>query len=482
MIKIACVILTLKTVFATTGNYLHLTANTVTTPLGDPVNHWADSSGNGKHFEGQGSWGESSKPILAQASWNSGIEVVHFGHSKKSTGLKSKSHDIPQSGTFVAVISWTGDGGEYGPIAAAGEPKSVHWSIRRASKNRAIHMLVKGSGTGKIPIDLKTPYVIIGRVNNSQKNCSLMVWDINANAWKGKAQSRIKGIHTGNKPFFLGRAPNKPWEWLDAELALFAVWDYVLTDNDVDLLIEQYQDKYGLPIPTPVTMGNYVHLSANTLGTSFGETVRKWTDSSGTNKNFISRGSCGKPILAQASWDSGIEVVHFGHSQKQTCMLSQKYTVPRNGTFVAVIGWTGDGGGEYAPIAKQSSWNFIYWSVRMAAKKTRAVQLHVKWRTTGKISIDFNTPYVVIGRVDTTQKMSSLWVWDINADDWKGKAQGRNKGYPAGKAPIVLGREYPWQWLEAQIASIAMWDYYLSDDDVNLLVEEYKDNYGQIRI
>ena len=314
------------------------------------------------------------------------------------------------------------------------------------------------------------------------KKSSLWVWDINANEWKGKAQStRIKGIHNGNQKIFLGRAPNKPWEWLDAELALFAIWDYVLSDDAVDLLVEQYKVNYGLPTPTPLTKGNYVHLSANTVATSIGEPVRTWADSSGSNKDFVSRGSCGKPILAKASWDSGTKVVHFGHSQKQTCMVSKSsHSVTQSGTFVAVFSWTGDGG-EYAPIALQSQWNFIYWAIRMAAKNP-AIHMHVKWKQTGKISIDKNTPYVVIGRVDNSQKKSSIWVWDIKADDWKGKAQGRNKGMPAGKRPIILGRAKQWEWLGAEIASFAMWDYYLSDDEVTSLVDEYKDNYGQIRI
>ena len=226
------------------GNFLHLHAESLSSSNeNDDVSEWNDISGNGRHVSVQSDCG---KPRYGKASWNSGISVVKFGHSGSQTCLKTKSpHPVSISGTYVAVISWTGDGGIWEPIAAVSH--DVYWTLRFYWGSREINMHVRNEQEPRITVDLGKPYIVVGRVDDANKESFIWVWDINEKHWLGKQVISTAGIPSGgNEVITIGRASSKTHEWLQGELAEYSMWDKFLSDSEVDDLVQQYM---GTTIP-----------------------------------------------------------------------------------------------------------------------------------------------------------------------------------------------------------------------------------------
>ena len=108
--------------------------------------------------------------------------------------------------------------------------------------------------------------------------------------------------------------------------------------------------------------------------------------------------------------------------------------------------------------------------------------MHVRNEQEPRVRIELNNPYIVIGRVDDSNKKSYLWVWDIKGNSWKGKEVRSSAGIPSGGNEIItLGRATAksWEWLQGELAAYTMWDSFLSDSEVDEVVEQYTKNMGQ---
>ena len=222
-----------------------------------------------------------------------------------------------------------------------------------------------------------------------------------------------------------------------------------------------------------------MRLSADSITGSKGDDVTEWKDTSGNQRDVAVSGDCGTPKLAEASWDANIPVVKFGHSGSQTCLkTTSAHTVSTSGTYVAVVAWTGYGG-TWEPIATVS--HDRYWSVRFFWGSNE-LNMHVRNEQEPRVRIDLNNPYIVIGRVDDSNKKSYLWVWDIKGNSWKGKEVRSSAGIPSGGNEIItLGRATAksWEWLQGELAAYTMWDSFLSDSEVDEVVAQYTKNMGQ---
>ena len=92
------------------GNFLYLSSESLSDANDDDeVREWKDISGNGRDVSVNSGCG---MPRYGKASWNPRIPVVKFGYSGGQSCLKTKSaYPVSTSGTYLAVVSWTGDGG-----------------------------------------------------------------------------------------------------------------------------------------------------------------------------------------------------------------------------------------------------------------------------------------------------------------------------------------------------------------------------------
>jgi len=171
--------------------------------------------------------------------------VLKFGHAGAQTCLKSsKSHPVPTSATFLAVVSWEADGGPWEPIAAVSH--DVYWSIRFYSSSRDINMHVRNEQVPRVAVPFNKPHVIVCRVDDATKKSKIWVWDITGEKWIGKEERDTQGIPSGgDEVITLGRATDKTHEWMHGELAAFTMWDSALSDSDTEALVRQYARNYG---------------------------------------------------------------------------------------------------------------------------------------------------------------------------------------------------------------------------------------------
>ena len=222
-----------------------------------------------------------------------------------------------------------------------------------------------------------------------------------------------------------------------------------------------------------------MHLSAQSLSeTNEGDDVSEWKDISGNDRDVSVKDGCGTPRYGKASWSDSISVVRFGHSGTQTCLKTKlSYPVSTSGTYIAVISWTGDGG-SWEPIACVS--HDTYWTVRFH-EETREINMHVRNEQEPRVAVDLGKPYIVVGRVDDVNKKSFMWVWGINENQWIDKKTYNSDGIPSGgKEVITIGRssKKTEEWLQAELAEYSMWDKFLSDSEVEDLVQEYLKIFG----
>merc|ERR1712150_109129 len=110
------------------------------------------------------------------------------------------------------------------------------------------------------------------------------------------------------------------------------------------------------------------------------------------------------------------------------------------------------------------------------------LNMHVRNEQEPRVRIELNRPYIVVGRVDDSDKKSYLWVWDIKENSWKGKQVRSSAGIPSGGNEIItIGRATtnPSEWLQGEIAAYTMWNSFLSDTEVGEVVSRYSKNMGQ---
>ena len=222
-----------------------------------------------------------------------------------------------------------------------------------------------------------------------------------------------------------------------------------------------------------------MHLSAQSLSeTNEGDDVSEWKDISGNDRDVSVKDGCGTPRYGKASWSDSISVVRFGHSGTQTCLKTKlSYPVSTSGTYIAVISWTGDGG-SWEPIACVS--HDTYWTVRFH-EETREINMHVRNEQEPRVAVDLGKPYIVVGRVDDVNKKSFMWVWGLNENQWLDKKTYNSDGIPSGgKEVITIGRssQKTEGWLQAELAEYSMWKSFLSDSEVDDLVQEYLTKFG----
>ena len=107
-------------------------------------------------------------------------------------------------------------------------------------------MHVRNEQEPRVAVDLKKPYIVVGRVDDTNKKSFMWVWDINENKWVGKKMISSAGIpRGGNEVITIGRASDKRHEWLQGEIAEYAMWDKFLSDSEVDKVVQQYVKVLG---------------------------------------------------------------------------------------------------------------------------------------------------------------------------------------------------------------------------------------------
>ena len=75
-----------------------------------------------------------------------------------------------------------------------------------------------------------------------------------------------------------------------------------------------------------------------------------------------------------------------------------------------------------------------------------------------------------------------MWVWDVQGSSWLGQKQTRTQGIPnGGVETATIGRAtiHENEFFEGEIATYAMWDRFLSDMEVEQLIDQYGNNMGQ---
>ena len=225
------------------GSFIHLSAETLSSHLENAnIYHWKDMSGNRRDVAVSGGCGH---PKYGKASWNKSIPVIKFAHSGTQTCLKTTSaYSVSTSGTYVAVLSWSGPGGPWHPIAAVSH--DTHWSLRMVLDSLEINMHVRNEDEPRIRIELNKPYIVIGRVDDSTKTSYMWVWDVQASSWLGQQQTSTKGIPNGGvETVTIGRATILDNEFFQGEIATYAMWDRFLSDTEVKQLIDQYANNMG---------------------------------------------------------------------------------------------------------------------------------------------------------------------------------------------------------------------------------------------
>ena len=148
------------------GNFLCLSAESLSDANEDnDVREWNDISGNGRDVSVNSGCGN---PRYGKASWNPSIPVVKFGYSGGQSCLKTTSaYPVSTSGTYLAVVSWTGDGGVWEPIACVSHDR--YWTVRFYAGTREINMHVRNEQEPRIAVNLGKPYVVVGRVDDANK-------------------------------------------------------------------------------------------------------------------------------------------------------------------------------------------------------------------------------------------------------------------------------------------------------------------------
>ena len=157
-------------------------------------------------------------------------------------------------------------------------------------------------------------------------------------------------------------------------------------------------------------------------------------------------------MVTRAAWApyySG-PVVEFGAENQVTCFRSQVVQpVPTAITFLNVIMFTGRT--AYENIASQG--HDQYWSVRFLWS-TPNLRFQVQNSAGAQVQVALNTPYVVAGRYDSTTMTRDMWIYDIHAASWLGKASGSGDAIPSGGNEIIwLGRSkrFSSEFLKAQV-------------------------------
>ena len=227
-------------------------------------------------------------------------------------------------------------------------------------------------------------------------------------------------------------------------------------------------------------MGSFLHLSAETLSSHLeNANIYHWKDMSGNRRDVAVSGSCGHPKYGKASWNNSIPVIKFGHSGTQTCLkTTSAYSVSTSGTYVAVVSWSGPGG-PWHPIAAVS--HDSHWSIRMVLDSLE-INMHVRLEDEPRVKIELHKPYIVVGRVDDSAKTSYMWVWDIQTSSWVDQKQKSTQGIPnRGVESVTIGRAtiQENEFFHGEIATYAMWDRFLSDAEVEQLIDQYANNMGQ---
>ena len=107
-------------------------------------------------------------------------------------------------------------------------------------------MHVRNEQEPRIAVNLGKPYVVVGRVDDANKNSFMWVWDINGNKWVDKQTRKSAGIPSGgNEVITIGRSNQKTNEWLHGEIAGYSMWDKFLSDSEVEELAHQYSKIMG---------------------------------------------------------------------------------------------------------------------------------------------------------------------------------------------------------------------------------------------
>ena len=102
--------------------------------------------------------------------------------------------------------------------------------------------------------------------------------------------------------------------------------------------------------------------------------------------------------------------------------------------------------------------------------------MHVRNEQEPRVGVDLGKPYIVVGRVDGVNKKSFMWVWDINGNRWVDKKVSSSGGIPSkGNEVITIGRssQKAHEWLQGEIAEYSMWDTFVSDLEVENIVQQY---------
>ena len=217
------------------GNFLRLSAESLSmSNVDDEVLEWNDATWFARDVSNK----DCGKPIYGKASWNPSIPVVKFGHSGQSCLRTKYEYPVSTSGTYVAVVYWTGNGGDWDVIAAVSQDK--YWSIRFYSNSRELIMQVRNEHQARVAIELNKPYIIVGRVDDDNKKIYMWIWDIKEMKWNKKTHNS-QGIPSGqNEVIILGRSIYHSSQWFQGEIAEYSMWDRLLSDSEVDDLVEQY--------------------------------------------------------------------------------------------------------------------------------------------------------------------------------------------------------------------------------------------------
>ena len=123
-------------------------------------------------------------------------------------------------------------------------------------------MHVRNEQEPRILVELNKPYIVVGRVDDRNKKSYMWVWDVKANAWKGRQVRTSAGIPSGgNEVITIGRATTKAHEWLQGELAAYTMWNSFLSDAEVVKVVAQYAKNMGQG--NQATSGNIYRISRN---------------------------------------------------------------------------------------------------------------------------------------------------------------------------------------------------------------------------
>ena len=201
----------------------------------DEVREWNDATWYARDLSNK----DCRTPIYGKASWNPSISVVKFGHSGKSCLRTKSEHPVSTSGTWVAVVYWTGNGGGWSTIAGISYDKN--WMIRFAGGSTELMMQVRKEQEARVKVELNKPYIIVGRVDDANKKSYMWIWDIKEMKWLDKKIHNSQGIVSGqNEVIVFGDNKNNDGEWFQGEIAEYSMWDRFLSDSEVNDLVEQY--------------------------------------------------------------------------------------------------------------------------------------------------------------------------------------------------------------------------------------------------